>query len=302
MVATMTTRRLSRSVDGGPGPTSLVVTDGMRRRAVSTLERCEGCCRAEASRSSWLTRRETLSGLVLGGSATLHLARPGGAEAKIVVPRRKPSGSYEERKRRMEEARRIREENEDAVDGRDGGPIVTLPSGVQYRDLSTGDESKPAASANSVLDISYTVYKLSSGAYFKYSSGGTPIYLFSLGYGNEGKDDVGSTFTFTLGDREAVPLAVSNAVLGMRQGGVRRVLISSFLGWGGSFDVELVPDTFGGQRRLENHKDEALLMDVELIKVRNPGARPEASEEELRTTLNPPEQGPYRLPAPPKPL
>ena len=85
-------------------------------------------------------------------------------------------------------------------------------------------------------------------------------------------------------------------------GGVRRVLISPFLGWGGSFDVELVPDTFGGQRRLENHKDEALLMDVELIKVRNPGARPEASEEELRTTLNPPEQGPYRLPAPPKPL
>ncbi len=116
---------------------------------------------------------------------------------------------------------------------------------MQYRELSAGDPSKPEALPNTVCDISYTVYRLSSGAYFKYSSGGTPVYLFSLGYGNEGKDDVGNTFTFTLGDREAVPLALANAVVGMRPGGVRRVLIAPFLGWDTDTDLALQPDTFG---------------------------------------------------------
>jgi hypothetical protein len=42
----------------------------------------------------------------------------------------------------------------------------------------------------------YTVYRLSSGGYYKYSSGGTPVYMWSVGYGQEGKDDVGDTYRF----------------------------------------------------------------------------------------------------------
>jgi hypothetical protein len=38
-----------------------------------------------------------------------------------------------------------------------------------------------------VCQIRYTVYRLSSGAYFKESSGGKPVYMFSSGYGKEGK-------------------------------------------------------------------------------------------------------------------
>eukprot|EP00951_Prasinocladus_malaysianus_P046357 scaffold638201_cov46-Prasinocladus_malaysianus.AAC.1 len=54
-----------------------------------------------------------------------------------------------------------------------------------------------------VAQISYTVYRLASGAYYKYSSGGTPVYLWSVGYGNEGKDDVGTVYRFKLGERNA---------------------------------------------------------------------------------------------------
>jgi hypothetical protein len=66
----------------------------------------------------------------------------------------------------------------------------------------------------------YTVYKLSSGAYFKYSSGGTPVLLFALGYGTEGKNDVGETYTFVMGDKEALPIAATLGMVGMRAGGV----------------------------------------------------------------------------------
>ena len=235
------------------------------------------------------------------GTAGSLLLCPTSASAKIVIPRRAPSATYEERKQRMAEARRMREEKEQE-EADTLGPIVTLPSGVQFRQITNGDASKPEARPNTICDISYTVYRLSSGAYFKYSSGGTPIYLFSLGYGNEGKDDVGSTFTFTMGDRSAVPLAVANAVVGMHPKAVRRILIPPSLGWNTDRELGLVPDTFGGKRRLENHKMEALLMDVEVVKVRELDNRPKASPADIDMTLNPPPQIPYKLPAPPKPL
>ncbi|KXZ43087.1 hypothetical protein GPECTOR_102g40 [Gonium pectorale] len=74
------------------------------------------------------------------------------------------------------------------------GTLVTLPSGIQYRELLEG--TGPEAVLGSVCEISYIVYRLSSGAYYKYSSGGTPVFLYSLGYGQEGKDDVGQTYRF----------------------------------------------------------------------------------------------------------
>jgi hypothetical protein len=66
--------------------------------------------------------------------------------------------------------------------------------GLQYREISTG--AGPQAVVGSVCDIMYTVYRLSSGGYYKYSSGGTPVYMWSVGYGKEGKDDIGETYRF----------------------------------------------------------------------------------------------------------
>jgi len=50
------------------------------------------------------------------------------------------------------------------------GELVTLPSGIQYRELAVG--TGKAAKLGALCEMSYTVYRLSSGAYYKYSSGG----------------------------------------------------------------------------------------------------------------------------------
>lgn len=89
------------------------------------------------------------------------------------------------------------------------GVLVTLPNGLQYRYISLfpshtrvrsremeAGTSESTVVKGAVCSVSYVVYRLSSGAYFKYSSGGTPVYLFSLGYGFEGKDDVDGVYQF----------------------------------------------------------------------------------------------------------
>lgn len=63
------------------------------------------------------------------------------------------------------------------------------------------------------------MFRLASGAYFKYSSGGTPVLLYALGYGTEGKNDIGETYSFVLGDRTALPVAVTLGLIGLRVGG-----------------------------------------------------------------------------------
>lgn len=45
------------------------------------------------------------------------------------------------------------------------------------------------------------------------------MLLYALGYGTEGKNDVGETYTFVLGDKEALPIAATLGMKGMRAGG-----------------------------------------------------------------------------------
>lgn len=45
------------------------------------------------------------------------------------------------------------------------------------------------------------------------------MLLYALGYGTEGKNDVGETYTFVLGDKEALPIAATLGMKGMRVGG-----------------------------------------------------------------------------------
>ncbi|KAG2485435.1 hypothetical protein HYH03_015814 [Edaphochlamys debaryana] len=172
------------------------------------------------------------------------------------------------------------------------GTLVTMPSGLQYRELAVG--TGPEAALGSVLEITYTVYRLSSGAYYKYSSGGTPVFLFSLGYGKEGQDDVGTTYRFRLGDPGSLPRAVTPALVGMRQGGRRRVLVPPQLGWTDD-KVGPRPATFGGQRRLIGHRDEPLLFEAELVRVRTAGDAGAGGE----APALPAGGGGFKLPAPP---
>ncbi len=225
-----------------------------------------------------------------------------------------PLQSYniDEARRRGEAAREAREAAEEA------GTLVELPSGVrvralplcsaavhalrshadaaaQFRELQVGSRGEPAA-AGARVDMLFSVFRLSPGAYFKNSGGGTPVLLFSSGYGSEGQDDVGVPYECVLGARDALPAAVAPAVVGMRAGGVRRVLVPPRLGYT-SDSVRPRPPTFGAGRRLANHADEPLLFEIELVRVRPAaGAGDAAAEEALRL---PDGAAAFRMPLPP---
>ena len=217
-----------------------------------------------------------------------------------------PSGGLFGRKQPRSEAeiRAIREEAQRRREEREAeenpGELVTLPSGIQYRELDEGRVDGKVAAKGDTLYILYTVYRLAPGAYFKYSSGGTPIFLWSRGYGNEGQDDVGDPYRFVLGELDAVPRAVAPALVGMREGGRRRVLVPPQLGW--TSDAVLPkPGTFGAGRRLENHRSEPLLFEADLIRIRK--SDEPLTEEDLAADLEPAGwSGVFKLPAPPSPF
>jgi hypothetical protein len=83
----------------------------------------------------------------------------------------------------------------------------------------------------------------------------------------------------------------------MREGGRRRVLVPPALGWVNG-DVNPKPPTFGAGRRLANHREEPLLMEVDLVRVRK--SDEPLSEADLRDELAPGIWGGFKLPAPPR--
>jgi len=208
----------------------------------------------------------------------------------------------------LREARRVAEEAEGGAGSRDDaflrnrqyeqpGELVVTQEGVQYREIDAGNPTGRQCTPGQVCEIHYTVYRLASGAYFKYSSGGTPVYLWSVGYGNEGKDDVGTVYRFTLGAKDALPPTVRVAMAGMREGGRRRVLVPPALGWANNKELQPKPDTFGAFRRLEAHKDEALLFEAELVRVVHQDSRQQEDRQGGRDA--PLQLRPYQLPSPP---
>lgn len=172
--------------------------------------------------------------------------------------------SYEERVRKMRVAESVREARDAEAEA--DAPTTTLPNGLRYREYVTGEIGEEAM-AGSRVDARYKIFRLSSGAYFKYSSGGTPVLLWSRGYGAGARDDVGETISFVLGETP-LPRAVTPCVVGMKKGSVRRILVPPNLGWVND-DVVPRPDSFGAARRLINYKDGPLLFEIEVVKVRN---------------------------------
>jgi len=111
---------------------------------------------------------------------------------------------------------------------------------------------------------------------------------------------VGDPYRFVLGESDSVPKAVAPALVGMREGGRRRVLVPPQLGWTGD-TVLPKPGTFGAGRRLENHRSEPLLFEADLIRIRK--SDEPLTEEDLAADLEPAGwSGVFKLPAPPSPF
>lgn len=128
-----------------------------------------------------------------------------------------------------------------------------------------------------------------------------------------------------MGQKGKLPAAVTPAVVGMRKNGIRRVLVPPALGWGldpsalpqvrssssrrdaegGALDWREgltrlgQPDNYGGSRRLANHRDEPLLFEVEMVRVKA-GAGVDLSDDDYEA-LNVGSGLPFKLPAPPQP-
>lgn len=122
----------------------------------------------------------------------------------------------------------------------------------RFRELSQG--SGDAVSLGQLCSISYTLYKLNG------------LYLDSLGYGKEGKNDVGETLTFQYGGGQ-VPRAIELGMQGMQAGGKRRILVRPELGWISPRLLPL-PTSSAAERRFNNNKRQPLLFEVELVKLK----------------------------------
>lgn len=100
------------------------------------------------------------------------------------------------------------------------GDTLSTDLGVDYIDIVQG--SGELATARSTVDLNYTLYD-PSGAFAQSTC-------------------EGAVFRFSLGENAVIP-GFEDGVIGMREGGVRRLLIPSNLAYGNgdlTFDIHLV--------------------------------------------------------------
>ncbi len=64
---------------------------------------------------------------------------------------------------------------------------------------------------------------------------------------------------------------LQDGILGMKEGGKRRVLVPPELGYASGAELQPVPPTYAAQRQILNHSKEALMFELQLVKIRNKG-------------------------------
>lgn len=147
----------------------------------------------------------------------------------------------------------------------------TTPSGLQYKELRSGDASAQPPKAGDLCVIDFDGYTI--GYY------GRPFEARNKPKGSSFVDDDKDFYRFTLGAGTVIP-AIEEAVADMRPGAIRRLIVPVELGYpvgkNGLPDSRLKgprPTTFAGQRALDfvlqnqGLIDKTLLFDVELIRV-----------------------------------
>jgi len=142
---------------------------------------------------------------------------------------------------------------------------VSTPSGLQYSDLVEGKGPSPKAGQTVVIDWDgYTI-----GYY------GRPFEARNKTKGGSFTGDDKEYFRFVVGANTVIP-AIEEAIVGMKVGGVRRIIVPEELGYPkSSFDVVGPrPSNFSGRRALDfviknqGMIDKTLLFDLELIAIK----------------------------------
>lgn len=178
-------------------------------------------------------------------------------------------------------------------------PTMKTPGGVRYRDLTEG--TGQTVQNGDEVTLYYQVLKLGKRSFDGLSGEGTVV--FSRGYGLE--DDESKPFErsyiTTVGSLSNI-VALNQALVGMKVGGVRRLAILPQMGWrkpnasceggpggrgtGGDIKTDFVvvptaqmvaeeacfdtfkqpfPSTYAQQRRMAQRFDQSLIMEVQVV-------------------------------------
>ena len=116
------------------------------------------------------------------------------------------------------------------------GTPVTLAGGLQYIDLQVG--CGPAAKSGNGLSVEYTGWIASTGKKFDSSY-----------------DRSGNPFSFQLGQGQVIP-GWDQGLVGMKQGGIRRLIIPAALAYGAQGSPPTIPP------------NATLIFDVQMIQVK----------------------------------
>ena len=178
--------------------------------------------RMHAQFSSPLSRRDVLAAaagaIVLGGPSPVHALIKGSAPPPKMAPKERKCKSIDECEALGEKERLAAEANVRTDFERTSG-------GDRYRDINVG--SGKAVAQGDAVEIRYRVMRLGTKARDGLSGEGQTI--FSLGFG-EDDDQEGSVLPVQLRGSNLVA-GVNDALVGMKPGGRRRVLVRPERGW-----------------------------------------------------------------------
>mmetsp|Transcript_65155 Transcript_65155/g.108240 ORF Transcript_65155/g.108240 Transcript_65155/m.108240 type:complete len:290 (-) Transcript_65155:188-1057(-) len=239
--------------------------------ASHAMERASACC----PRRKALALASTF--VVIGETRRANALIKGSAPPEKMAPKERKCKSIDECEALGEKERAAANAGVDETFERTSG-------GDRYRDLVVG--SGRAAASKDAVEIRYRVMRLGTKARDGLSGEGQTI--FSYGFG-EDDDKEGDTLPVQLTGVSLVP-GVNDALLGMKPGGRRRVLVRPERGWkdqtgacanvvfkadiGAAIenenacmvkDKQPMPRSYGGRQRFARRFDESLLVELDLI-------------------------------------
>ena len=158
-----------------------------------------------------------------------------------------------------------------AAPGKSAGAMQKLKSGVRYIDLKEG--SGASASSGSRVSLQWVLRR--SNGYFVTSSfgqvaSGPDAGILKL----SGMSAPNDPFLFTVGSNAALP-GLDEAVLGMKKGGVRRIVVPTRLSYTQPLKSSPgpVPEDYGARRQIERElakmdPENFFVLEVEAVNVR----------------------------------
>lgn len=141
-------------------------------------------------------------------------------------------------------------------------PFVTLSNGVQIKDYRIGDSDTSVVRSGSRIELTIKGRLLNlNGVIFYDTKSNDPN-----GFGE------GTPLVFTVGQNVALP-GLESGILGMKKGGIRRIIVPADVGYGSFPNLEPQPMTDVEKRSLDSviknpRRDQTVMFDVKVERIR----------------------------------